>query len=434
MKRETFYTYSTGVEDANERINEVNEKIATFVEELNDFNYFTRMFSYPELLAPTEKSLEQIKGELSSVKALWVHIEKCQTQFNLYWKNRFLEVNSLDIEDEVKKLRKELIELRGIDRKCNAYLQIQKEIKDWAIFLPLLAELKDPAMESADGRHWQKVKDLVKKEFKIDETLELQTIWDLKLYEFKEGIEEVTDQAKQEQKMEKNIQKIIAKWSEVQFELVQHKNTDLFTLKMVEENFEQLEEHQLLVNNMLLSKFIGFFEKDVEKWKQDLGSLYDVIGLLTDVQKTWSFLENLFIHSEEVKKELPNESEQFVEIDKEMKEIMLSGKQIMNILEFCTYPGRLKAIEKIQAALKICEKALNEFLDGKRKAFPRFYFVSVADLLDILSNGNSPEKVNKHMPKIYQAIETLSLDSAPGDRPTAKQMNSCVGAEIVPFS
>jgi len=60
---------------------------------------------------------------------------------------------------------------------------------------------------------------------------------------------------------------------------------------------------------MLLSKFIGFFEKDVEKWKQDLGSLYDVIGLLTDVQKTWSFLENLFIHSEEVKKELPNESE-----------------------------------------------------------------------------------------------------------------------------
>ena len=99
----------------------------------------------------------------------------------------------MDIEDEVKKLRKELVELRGIDRKCNAYLQIQKEIKDWAIFLPLLAELKDPAMESADGRHWQKVKDLVKKEFKIDETLELQTIWDLKLYEYKEGIEEVTD-------------------------------------------------------------------------------------------------------------------------------------------------------------------------------------------------------------------------------------------------
>ena len=48
-------------------------------------------------------------------------------------------------------------------------------------------------------------------------------------------------------------------------------------------------------------------------------------------------------------------------------------------------------------------------MDSKRKAFPRFYFVSVNDLLDILSNGNSPAKVNKHMPKIFQAIDSLDL-------------------------
>lgn len=70
---------------------------------------------------------------------------------------------------------------------------------------------------------------------------------------------------------------------------------------------------------MLLSKYIAYFEKIVERWKIDLGSIYEVVGLLIDVQKSWSFLENLFIHSEEVKKELPNESEQFVDIDKETK-------------------------------------------------------------------------------------------------------------------
>ena len=57
----------------------------------------------------------------------------------------------------------------------------------------------------------------------------------------------------------------------------------------------------------------------------------------------------------------------------------------------------------------MCEKALNEFLDSKRRAFPRFYFVSVNDLLDILSNGNSPAKINRHMSKIFQAIEKLTL-------------------------
>ena len=44
--------------------------------------------------------------------------------------------------------------------------------------------------------------------------------------------------------------------------------------------------------------------------------------------------------------------------------------------------------------LSLCEKALAEYLETKRLAFPRFYFVSSADLLDILSKGNQPIEVN----------------------------------------
>lgn len=44
----------------------------------------------------------------------------------------------------------------------------------------------------------------------------------------------------------------------------------------------------------------------------------------------------------------------------------------------------------------MCEKALAEYLETKRLAFPRFYFVSSADLLDILSNGNDPVEVGSH--------------------------------------
>ena len=158
---------------------------------------------------------------------------------------------------------------------------------------------------------------------------------------------------------------------------------------------------------MLLSKFVAFFEKLFETWKLDLGSVYDVVQLLSDVQKTWSFLENLFIHSEEVKKELPEISKQFVIIDVDMRAIMKKGGEVRNILKFCTIDGMYKRLDKIEGELKICEKALNEYLDSKRKAFPRFYFVSVNDLLDILSNGNSPMKVNKHSTKIFQAVEAL---------------------------
>lgn len=41
---------------------------------------------------------------------------------------------------------------------------------------------------------------------------------------------------------------------------------------------------------MLTSKFVAYFEKVVEKWKQDLGAVYEVTQLLSEVQKNWSFL------------------------------------------------------------------------------------------------------------------------------------------------
>ena len=36
-------------------------------------------------------------------------------------------------------------------------------------------------------------------------------------------------------------------------------------------------------------------------------------------------MENLFIHSEEVKKELPNESEKFKDIDVDVKKLLADG-------------------------------------------------------------------------------------------------------------
>lgn len=44
--------------------------------------------------------------------------------------------------------------------------------------------------------------------------------------------------------------------------------------------------------------------------------------------------------------------------------------------------------------LGLCEKALAEYLETKRLAFPRFYFISSADLFDILSKGSRPREVH----------------------------------------
>jgi len=73
--------------------------------------------------------------------------------------------------------------------------------------------------------------------------------------------------------------------------------------------------------------------------------------------------------------------------------MMEEMKLTPNVLEATSRDGLSQNLEVLQKELTLCEKALAEYLETKRLAFPRFYFVSSADLLDVLSNGNQPKTV-----------------------------------------
>ena len=67
----------------------------------------------------------------------------------------------------------------------------------------------------------------------------------------------------------------------------------------------------------------------------------------------------------------------------------------LNVIRSTNKPGLIPQLEDLEKQLVMCEKALSNYLETKRLAYPRFYFVSSADLLDILSNGNQPELVGR---------------------------------------
>ena len=105
-----------------------------------------------------------------------------------------------------------------------------------------------------------------------------------------------------------------------------------------------------------------------------------------------------------------------------------------NVVIATNQKNLFEELEVIQSELVICEKALAEYLETKRLAFPRFYFVSGADLLDILSNGNIPPAVCKHMTKLFDSLANLRFikDDGGDQSKTANAMWSKDG-EMVPF-
>lgn len=66
----------------------------------------------------------------------------------------------------------------------------------------------------------------------------------------------------------------------------------------------------------------------------------------------------------------------------------------------------------------MCEKALQDYLETKRIAFPRFYFVAPADLLDILSKGSNPQLILRHLPKNFDNVHNLEFKKDEAGDPT----------------
>lgn len=66
---------------------------------------------------------------------------------------------------------------------------------------------------------------------------------------------------------------------------------------------------------------------------------------------------------------------------------------------FCHVANRYKYLQGLIKGLDQCQKTLNEYLEIKRNAFPRFYFISDDELLSILGTG-VPECVQEHMIKV----------------------------------
>ena len=137
-----------------------------------------------------------------------------------------------------------------------------------------------------------------------------------------------------------------------------------------------------------------------------------MLALWCEVQRSWSHLESIFAGSgtDDIRQQLPEDSNRFDETNANFKELLGHLLLKPNVISVATRPNVLDDLHRIDSQLQLCEKALAQYLESKRVDFPRFYFVSTADLLDILSNGNSPQLIQRHLTKLFDAVARIKLE------------------------
>ncbi|XP_074463654.1 dynein axonemal heavy chain 9 isoform X3 [Larus michahellis] len=368
-----------------------------------------------EVMVPDYKQLKQCRKELCLLKELWDTISLVNTSLDDWQTTKWVGINVENMDLECKKFAREIRNLDKETRAWDAFTGLDSKVKNMLTALKAVAELQNPAIRE---RHWNQLMQMTGVRFVMDADTMLADLLKLNLHNFEDEVRGIVDKAVREMSMEKVLKELKMTWSSMEFQYEPHPRTNVPLLKSDEELIETLEDNQVQLQNLMTSKYIAFFLEEVSAWQKKLSTADSVISLWFEVQRTWSHLESIFIGSEDIRAQLPKDSKRFEGIDVDFKELAYEAHKTPNVVEATNKPGLSHQLEDIQSRLSLCEKALAEYLDTKRLAFPRFYFISSADLLDILSNGTNPQLVQRHLSKLFDNLAKMKFQLDSEQKPT----------------
>ena len=104
-------------------------------------------------------------------------------------------------------------------------------------------------------------------------------------------------------------------------------------------------------------------------------------------------LQSIFV-GEDIRKQLPSESASFDVVNGKWKTIMSQLNANPNALRGTHEEGLLEELTAMNTKLEEIQRSLDMYLETKRQIFPRFYFLSNDDLLEILGQSRNPEAVS----------------------------------------
>lgn len=255
-----------------------------------------------EVNVPDYKQLKQCRKEVCQLKELWDTIGMVTSSIRAWETTPWKEVNVEALDWECKRFARHIRNLDKEVRAWDAFTGLESTVLNTLTSLRVVAELQNPAIRE---RHWRQLMRATGASFTVDEDATLAHLLQLQLHHFEDEVRGIVDKAVKEMAMEKTLKELQSTWAGREFQYEPHLRTNVPQLQSDEDLIEVLEDNQVQLQNLMMSKYIAFFLEDVSGWQKKLSTADAVISAWFHVQRTWSHLESIFIGSEDIRAQLP---------------------------------------------------------------------------------------------------------------------------------
>ncbi|XP_021567967.1 dynein heavy chain 3, axonemal [Carlito syrichta] len=412
--------YSKELEGFRKREVMTTEEMKNNVEKLNELskNLDQALVEF-ELINKEEELLEKEKSTYPLLQTLitnkvpyeqlWKTAYEFSTKSEEWMSGPLFLLNAEEISEEIGnmwrttyKLIKTLADVPAPKRLAE---NVKIKIDKFKQHLPILSISCNPGMKD---RHWHQISEVVGYAIKPNETTCLLNMLDFGFGKYIDKLEPISAAASKEYSLEKNLEKMKLDWVNMMFNFVKYRDTDTSILCAVDDIQLLLDDHVIKTQTMCGSPFIKPIEAECRKWEEKLVRVQENLDAWLKCQATWLYLEPIF-SSEDIIAQMPEEGKKFGIVDSYWKSLLFQAVKDSRVLVAADQPRMTEKLQEANILLEDIQKGLNDYLEKKRLFFPRFFFLSNDELLEILSETKDPLRVQPHLKKCFEGIAKLEF-------------------------
>ena len=371
------------------------------------------------------EELEETIAEIKLKELLWNSLEEWDNYFEEWKVAKFDKIEPESLNQIVNKYGKYAYQIEKGLPPNNLVPKLKNRIDDMRNKMPVITDLRNPSLKK---RHWDVIYQVIGFTPTAEEPLDLKKLIDINAFDYAERIQEISGQASSEASLEAILKKVEDSWRSLDFIVLPHKDSkDVFILGGTDDIQQNLDDSNINISTIASSRHVGPIKPRVEEWQKQLDLFSKTLEAWLTCQRSWLYLESIF-SAPDIVRQLPSEAKMFSNVDKSWKDIMRKLNKIPLAIRAGTQPGLLETFQNNNALLDQIMKCLEAYLESKRVVFPRFYFLSNDELLEILAQTRNPHAVQPHLRKCFDAINKLEF--AGGPPPAGGNPDETIGGTI----
>ncbi|XP_038615472.1 dynein heavy chain 6, axonemal [Tachyglossus aculeatus] len=351
--------------------------------------------------------LEEVCAELKLKQLLWDSFYEWDIHQTEWLECKFDVLDPEQLNSQVAKYAKFVSQLEKGLPSNNVVPLLKQKVEKMREKLPVITDLRNPFLKP---RHWAVLEQTINAALvDVEFPLSLARLIELNAFDFAQEIQDVSGMASGEASLETMLKKVEDSWKSIEFIVLPHRDVkDVFILGGTDDIQVLLDDSTINVATIASSRYVGPLKSRVDEWQKQLALFNQTLEEWLNCQRNWLYLESIF-SAPDIQRQLPGEAKMFLQVDKSWKEIMRKVNRLPNALRAATQPGLLETFQNNNALLDQIQKCLEAYLESKRVIFPRFYFLSNDELLEILAQTRNPQAVQPHLRKCFDAIAKLEF-------------------------